>query len=133
VSLMSSLSDYVEAYAPWSALMDERLHPVQYPQGKPGPWSVYKLVREDRDYSIDGPAEMWLAVVEWRLLSAVYDEAHELAIILSDRLDGYRGLMGDVIFTHIRWLDSRDGEVVDEVIGLYTVVCEISAWYRHQA
>lgn len=129
MSLMSSLTDYIEADATWDATMHERLHPVQYPQGEAGPWAVYRLDDETGEYSIDGPAETLMAEVEFKILSASYDQAHALVKVLRNRIDGFRGTMGDIVVTHIRWMTSRDGEVADEVLGLYPVICKVSVWY----
>lgn len=131
MSLMPSISDYVEDYAPWTAIMEERLHPVQYPQGEAGPWSVFRLKEEDREYANNGPAELRMAEIEWTILSSDYGQAHDLAKILSDRLDRLRGLVGDVDIHDTLFIDSRDGEIVDEVLGLYSVICKISVWYVH--
>lgn len=130
MSLMSSITDYIEADEDWDELMADRLHPVQAPQDEVAPWVVYRMDKEPRDYSIDGPTELRMADLEFKIQSAEYDQCHEIREMLIRILDGFRGVMGDVVITHILFMDSRDGETKDEVLDLFSVFCDISVWYK---
>lgn len=131
MSLMSSLTDLIEDDGTWQSTIGERFYPLQAPQGVSPPWVVYRLKEEERDYAIDGPAELHMAEVHFTIESSTYLEAHAIAKLLSTILDGHRGLTGDIVVTSTRFMDSRDGEIKDEVLNLYPVICEVSVWYKH--
>lgn len=127
--LMPSVMDYLELDANFATEIGERLYPVQADQGAATPWIAFRLDNEDREYSIDGAAEMYMADVVFTIASDLYREAHQVSKLLSNVLDGFRGVMGDIAVKDIRFMDSRDGESKDEVLDLYLVICEVSIWY----
>ena len=130
---MSSITDYLEADSSWQALVGDRLFPVQVDQGAQSPFCRFRLEKEEREYSLfnSDPVDHLKAEIVWTILSDDYMEAHQAREILCSRLDGASGTIGDIDVITIRVLDSRDGETLDEVLGLYSVICETSVWFNH--
>jgi len=131
MTLPSSLVSYLESKSDWSSKVGQRFYPVQGDEKAVSPWVTFRFDNEDRDYAIDGPAELLMADISFRIYSNDYMEAHSIAKVMSEILDGYRGVMGDVVITHIYFVDLRDSEPKDEILDLYCVICKISVWYKH--
>lgn len=129
MSFMSSLTDYIEQNPQWQALVGENFFPIHAPQGATGNWVVYKLDDLDREYSLDGPDEMRMADVVFRVESDSYNTAHEIGELLFAILSPMRGPVGDMVVDHTLYIKVEDYENKDEVLGLYAVLVTASIWH----
>lgn len=72
-----------------------RIHPVKLPNSVPaGPSVVYNLISESSDRLSSGASGLVTSRYQLDSWASSYLEARDLGLLIKDRLNGYRGLMG---------------------------------------
>lgn len=77
-----------------SAVGGGRVYPDEMPQGVTGDSIVYSEISATGDHHNQGPSGLARPRFQFSCWSKTKDGAYALSLLLQDRLDGYRGVMG---------------------------------------
>ncbi|TGN89418.1 DUF3168 domain-containing protein [Bradyrhizobium yuanmingense] len=98
-----------------------RVYPQRMPQGEAGASVVYTRVSGEGDYTMQGPSGFVRTRFQIDAWASTADAATVLANLIKDRLDGYRGVMGedaDAITVHGVFI-AAEREDFDEAAKLH--------------
>lgn len=94
-TIEEALSAYLLGQAAITAMIDQRLYPMNLPQNTPYPALTYEQVAEAGLMAHDGPGELVSGRYQFDCCSNDYDRAKLLAREVKRALNGYRGMMSD--------------------------------------
>lgn len=92
------LANLLIAYAPYAALVDNRCHWDEMPQGQPMPNTVMFVVSGVTDYTMAGASGYVMTRVQFDCRGTSAAQARAVAEALTDRLSGFRGAFGGFKF-----------------------------------
>lgn len=96
MSLETALRAYVLADPAIAAAVGQRMYPRRLPQGPALPALDYQRIDTRRLHDLDGPDGLPRARMQVRAWGATVQSATDLAALVRERLDGFRGAWGDV-------------------------------------
>jgi hypothetical protein len=125
-----ALRDYLLADTAITAVIDDRVHYVQRPQGGALPALVLTVISSVPAYEYTGAAPLVAARVQIDAYAAKYDAAKELARLVVARLGGQRVLQSDVNMRFFK-VDERDdrGEAQTAGVAVFRVSTDYQVWH----
>lgn len=79
------------------ALVGTRIYPLLVPQDAEMPALAYQRISGPRDHAHDGASGLALARIQLTFVAASYDGAKSLAAAVRAAMDGFSGMMGEVM------------------------------------
>lgn len=113
-----------------NAVGGNRIYPGILPQGEKQPSIVYNRITGQGDNTMDGPSGLSRPRFQIDAWAASADEAAELANLVKEHIDGYRGLMGDVVVQGVFFDSERDDYQAD--IKMFRVSRDYLIWYEER-
>lgn len=95
------MGDFQRSLREWLAAeiteVGGRVVPDQTPPGMPIPFIKYNRVTTEREYAHDGSTRLAAPTMQLSVYHSSKQEARDIARKIQNKLEGYRGLMGDVV------------------------------------
>ena len=92
MTIMKDVVLFLRTYVPVDSVLNDRVHPLQVPQGAALPAMSYQLISAVRVRSHNGFSHLVTSRVQFNIWSRKYSEVAELAEGLKT-LDGFKGTM----------------------------------------
>jgi hypothetical protein len=89
-----ALREFLLGDAAITTVVGTRVFPIKIPQGVTAASIVYTRISGDGDYTMQGPSGFVSPRIQIDAWAGSADAAANLANLVKDRLDGYRGVMG---------------------------------------
>lgn len=129
--LRPALREFLLGEASIVALVEVRVYPVRLPQGVKLASIVYTRVSGAGDYDMTGRTGLSRPRMQIDCWAPTANEAASLAILVEDRLDGFRGVMGtDHPVTVQGVFCSDERETYDDVAKLFGVARDYFIWHE---
>jgi len=111
-----------------SALVEDRIYPIEMPPNTPMPTLVYQQISGPRVHSHSGFSSLAYPLFQISCWGDDYTEAKNLADAVMAALDGYVGTKAGVEIYALIVNGSRDmGEPEEDT---YRVIVEVEAWHK---
>lgn len=111
IDIRPALKGFILAYAPIASIVSTRMFHVKLPQGTTSDSIVFNRISGQGYYVMEGLSGFTIQRFQIDALSLVQDSANALADLVRDRIDGFRGSMGDspIVTVHgVFMVDQRD-------------------------
>lgn len=111
IDIRPALRSYVLGYAPVAAIVGNRMYHVKIKEGTTADTIVFNRISGQGYPVMEGMSGFTIQRFQIDALSLIQDNANILADLVRDRIDGFRGSMGDspIVTVHgIFMVDQRD-------------------------
>jgi hypothetical protein len=117
-----------------AAVVATRVYPIKIPQGVKATSIVYSRISEQTDHHMQGPSGLVQDRIQIAAWAVKGDDASALALLIKDRLDGFRGQMGaDGVFVPVQGIFSESArDEYDAAADLHGVTRDYFIWFAER-
>ncbi len=133
MTLELHLANLVLAHAPLAAVIGNRCHWDELPQGEPDPSIIMHMISGVAGRTYSGSDGLTPAVVQFDCRGATAAQRDDVATLLAARLDGYRGPFGDIQIQSAFRIAHRTRSERDQPSARFVAMDDYRIWWRPAA
>ena len=107
--IRSSLRQYLAAQSEITALVSTRIYPVFAPESATFPAIIYARKSGGHDHNLHSATGSAMPAFELTCLAPTYEQVDQLAEVIRQKMQGFRGPMGSVNVRSVILDDEADG------------------------
>ena len=119
MSVSQQINARLQGYPPLTALISNRVYPMQAEQGVTIPYAVYSPISETREHAMGEDAGVVVSRYQFDCYSTTYGETMHIVREIRHAMDRWRSLSGSPVITDT---------LIDNAIPLTKRTCIMACW-----
>jgi len=129
-SFEKGLRDKLLATGVITDLVSSRIYYARAPENAASPYIVLNLISGSPANAIDGDTKQVTRRIQFTIIDESYTDCQQIAAALKATLNGYTGVLGDIIYCQGCFLENENDLEFEDVLKVYGLTADYKFYYN---